>query len=141
MIISTDSWHYKLLLFVDSVPSDNLCKYFWQVMFAITWITLFSIAGLILGLALVVLILYPIWGWWNSDITMVVMSSLLWIFIGVGLFRLKRDLFSFQRPAWDIVIIPEGVVGDALYDNSFSKVTAAWLKAKKNKICPKLFFK
>ncbi len=137
MIIKTNSWHYKVLDAIDISPSKNLCIYFWQVIISIMLLIAVSlILSCIAAMIIYTILIYPIVGWWYPNIPLAFLSAILWMLIGFGLLKLKRNLIQFNRPDWDVCIIPEGT----LSETPFSRVICAWIKAKKEKVCPKITF-
>lgn len=43
MQIKKQSWHYRLVNFLFNGPSENLCNYFWQVIFSIFTVLVFTL--------------------------------------------------------------------------------------------------
>ena len=65
MQISRNSWHYRLINFLDFDHPDNLCAYCWKTI----WAIVFSAFAL---MAMVFVFGLPLWYWLGADIPLVV---------------------------------------------------------------------
>lgn len=119
MKISTNSWHYKMIIFMDFDPARNLCTYFWQVVgTCLLWIgaAIFAPMFAIVLLAPFINIFVPI--------------SLPPILLGGGI---------------DIAILclvwHEYRQTHISYEYKEPTLIGAWVRAKKEKVCPLIEFK
>ena len=155
MIISKNSWHYRLLKFSYGnwgIPK-NLCPYFWKLVVTIFATIIFSV--------------FNIWGHkiikdksideGFISFTNFVVGSLCWVVclilfvMGAVFFTTDQKLKETGYCLWIITIFVGVSLGSmTLYDYIKSKRThkikppslvKEFLKAKKNKYCPKIDFK
>ena len=115
MKISTDSWHYRLIDFLNWDHADNLCLYFWESVFAIFVATvalpLLAIASLFIVTLPLLHMFYS--GYWLPGVIIVGMLEV------IGLF-----MFLY-------VVVK---------DKPEPSLAWLWIKAKHDKVCPLLDF-
>ena len=125
MIVKKDSWHYKLAESVwkfTYIPKvgNNLCKYFWMVIWA-GFVYLF-----ILLFCLFILLLVSI-AFYSNIYTSI--SAVIAIFFGLCVFAIPSfAVFCFRE-----------YVGENI-EISTPAILSDYAKAKKNKICPMIDF-
>ncbi len=121
MIIKRTSWHYRLLHWTwgERHPS-SICLYFWAVFWSIALIAaLVSIAAFF-----AVILTSPLWQFWwtpwndrlvvaGSVIDIIVLSS-----IGIHFFKKMKSGSPAKEPT----------------------LVGAWIRAKKDKVCPLIEF-
>lgn len=144
MIISKDSWHYKLLEIWDREPYEyrkySLCQYFWTVVWFILITPLVVVGGTIIAVGVLwCLLLTPVIGLIsgfighplsiiNFDVfgTGLVIDLLLVFVLGVSLYS-EGKVF----PSW----FPKKPTTSKKVESKPS-LLFAWIKAKKDKFCP-----
>lgn len=139
MIISRDSWHYKLVdAFLDR-PSKSLCAYFWQVLF-------FSFVCLVLAIFACTMV-------WL--LVVLPLFALLWALPVHGFEYAISDSYAHQSMfmyGLSIAIIEAIVFAIFLIFWIIKKLTyksyrimpefvSEYVKAKKEKVCPRITFK
>ena len=140
MKIKKDSFHYKVVaVWSDCKPSTSLCLYFWQVVFlSVFLVTKMTIFGLVLVAvaaaclffagALIALpfgwLVSEVPPWYLSDSMVASANTVIWVLLlgGCGL-SLLVFLGALVKNSWKM---PE--------------LLKAYLKAKKEKVCPVLEF-
>lgn len=119
MKISTDSWHYKLIDTISvNFPSENLCNYFWQLIFA-----------LIVSTILITVICF---------VTLLMLSPVLQFFIELN------PVYIIIGGVVDITLLSgtliESIRERRKYSNKKPSICIEYIKAKKHKYCPKIEF-
>lgn len=139
MNISRKSWHYKLIDLYIFDPSESLCVYFWQVI-------LFSLISLLL----VVFVCTAIW-----MIIITPIFSMLWALPVHGFEYAISDEYAYSGLVGSgiaMFTIEAIVMVMALLYYVFKKLTSRtyhilpdfaseYVKAKKEKVCPRIIFK
>lgn len=144
MIISKNSWHYKLLRLWDKEPYEyrkySLCEYFWTVVWFTLTTPIVAVGGIMIAIGLLwVLLLSPVIGlisgvighplpFINYDVFWLglLIDLLLVIVLGIGLFHEDKVI-----PEW----FPKKLTVNKKTENK-PNLLFAWLKAKKDKFCP-----
>lgn len=135
MKISTDSWHYKLVdfIFKESWPSESLCIYFWQVVWSCIVTFLTSCMGTVILACIIYVFLY-------EPIVKTVEGSL-----GVYSYWLVWVFFCQKA----LKHLPEdNVVGEIFRYTPWTNknvdkepnIVLEYIRAKKQKFCPKIDF-
>lgn len=148
MNISRNSWHYRLadftMDFFSRSPSNSLCIYFWQVVLSPFILVAGAAIILITLLALAVFVLYGL-GCITNDL-------LVWVHVLPQTFKQLPGIFNY-RAIITSVIIDVSVIGFLIYkeyksqcktdedDEKEPNFVVAFVKAKKEKICPFITFK
>lgn len=136
MRISKNSWHYKLCDFAFHKVSTSLCVYFWQVPIAIlSTVAIFSLVASMVAL-FVFILAQPL----LLNINQLPFAATVFLGIsslGVWCATLKSFHETFNGCEWDRVLIKKNSKEDKPKKESLIK---AYLKAKKDKICPKIEF-
>jgi len=131
LTISTNSWHYRLLKWLRYSRPDNLCAYFWKVVWA-----LLSLPGAgCLMLIGIILLSTPLW-WWYTDwhpFTPIVMGLFEIVILGKTLYevvkaRHRQEIYDGTRPR----PVPK--------DYPRVSLLKEWLRARHRNICPFLEF-
>lgn len=118
MKISKQSWHYKLNRAMGSDISNGLCMYFWQTVFSLVFAAVVC-AGL---LGFVYATVCIPWQIWDASVRLeATIAALIWTVVG-GLYFWSR-WYDYRQE----------------HPRSPSVITA-YLKAKKQKVCPTLEF-
>jgi len=132
MKINTNSWHYRFAKRMHRTPSSNLCNYFWQVAGPILLISIFTIAWISLVVSLVVA-----FGFWGVVFRVLIGLAFtlvaVIIFAGIGL--LAEEVWE----RWDEQR-PKKPKKTKSYKEKQPNIFFAWLKAKKDKVCPIIEF-
>ena len=115
MRISTDSWHYRLIDFLDFNHPRNLCAYFWKVVLS-------ALLGILFSAGLVTFFGGPIWYWINPEYPLA-----LAVIAGVHEVALVCFFIPTLPERESKPPKPPGLI-------------KSWLKAKHNKICSLLEF-
>jgi hypothetical protein len=149
MVISRDSWHYKVAKFWfkwDDEAPKSLCPYFWSVIGGAAKAIFFSLiavtfVAVILGLIYILFSPFFI----SEEIHQTVISVLWWLVFGVAAYRLgleyvedNEDSFlakEINPPMVRLPSIPKP------RPPSFVKICFEYLKAAKQKVCPMVEFK
>lgn len=137
MVININSWHYRLLQFLDFRTPVNLCPYFWKVIAAI--ITAFA------GMFAIALLA-------SSAI-----FSLIYLFYPIPLTELSEVLLLLGIAEWLVFLVIMSIVvwhyGRERYDEWRSQqpvvdrppkepnIIVEFFKAKHEKVCPRLQFR
>lgn len=129
--ISTDSWHYKLAnTFSGHRPPENLCGYFWKVIFSI----FMSIFILFLALIFTMVVLSVFLRFWFSSFGEV---APLGGFVSIVILSIiLAELVKARHEKERIDAIISGIKPK----KSFIGVCFSWVKAKKDKYCPSIDF-
>lgn len=144
---SKNSWHYRLASFgTDKVISDNLCGYFWQVLWGFIWFIWSSLCVILIAycmLAEPIAYLLAVFntGVWVRIDTFLLVGLCCWAFIllivAVSLFyelseklKEKRRLAAYQRKF--------DKINEVERKDNF--IVAIWHKVH-DKTCAKLEFK
>ena len=117
MKVSRKSWHYRLMVFLNSKPwyQTNLCGYFWELMAC-----LFFKIPYLLAIVVTAVILSPVW---------LPLVGLVALFCWVSEKlderdrRLKKEAGIHPWDDWPQEMKHPGLI-------------RSWLRAKKEKICP-----
>ena len=141
MNIAKNSWHYKLCNMVFNYPSKSLCIYFWQIPYSavvvVVWCIIILASMLCVAGAGLYILAMPVQLAVSTvsifDTFMLGTASLaLWCCVFKGL----ND--HFEDKPWNVVLIKKRVK-DKPAEKKESLVRA-YLKAKKDKICPTIEF-
>lgn len=134
MKISKDSWHYEMVSFYlkESSPSDSLCIYFWQVVgLSIFTLVTFCVIAAVLFISIKVLVFIPV----ELTINGYLIIYAYWL---SGFYLLQKILQELPE---------ESTVGKTFrytpWKNSVDKepnIVLEYVRAKKQKICPKIDF-
>lgn len=121
---------------------DNLCYYFWGVIF-----------GLLRGLGAAFLVLFlglVVMGWlfmlitpiWSNEVDSSIASMVLWIMTGIILIGFSRDYHEENKYDNDDILVNSVLFKEVVSTskNSFFIVVIEYLKAKKEKFCPTIDF-
>ena len=130
MRISKESWHYRLVRWFDigsEYGSTSLCRYFWQIVFAIFLCVGMGVGGI--GAAIIVTL--PLWHMfhWAFGLQMIA------IFIGlceIGILTYGLVTLVKERHWHEI--------RKGLREAPEPSLLYAWAKAKKDKVCPLVDF-
>ena len=125
MRISEDSWHFRLIGFMDFNHPRNLCAYCWKTVWAV-------LLGILFSAGLVTFFGGPIWYWLNPEYPFA-----LAVVAGVAEVALVC-FFIYQYldyKGW-IPTLPEREPRAPKPPG----LIKSWLKAKHDKICPLLEF-
>jgi len=128
MKVSTNSWHYRLIDWLDFNHCRNLCAYFWQAVLAVVLATVvFPVAGVFT----LVVATMPLWHMfhWNFAITVFAIGA-AFIEIIVLLFLLRTIVKDRHEE--------EMLAGER--ESLEPSLAYSWLKAKHDKICPLIEF-
>jgi hypothetical protein len=135
MKISTQCWHYKYLtrntfnLFPEFEPSNSLCKYFWQIPVKIVMDVAFSLACVVVATPIALLPVGMISMFFTDSELLSGFGVAGWMFtIFVGCTYL---LFFLQEKISE--------VGEKLA-NREGDLLPSYIKAKKDKVCPRIDF-
>lgn len=130
MKISTESWHYKAIDYLNWDHSNSLCFYFWQAVgaslaFVGFGVVLLFLLGILLSFpGVIIASKYIVVHSWLYYFTWVSLSALFWIAIMgaiVGFIKFV-DFLSHRKP------------------KESNNIVVSYIKAKKNKICPMIDF-
>lgn len=127
MLVSKRSWHYQLVLLFsndseDSIPS-SLCCYFWSVLASIVY----ALFALVFILLIAVLVSTPITQlFFNIPLPLVILGGIICELV---LIAFLVELVKYRRTK-------EGYYNNVKEDG----LIVSYLKAKKNKFCPKINF-
>jgi hypothetical protein len=129
MEISKDSWHYRVQRWCDFTVPNNLCKYFWMTVLAVIGTPAFFLAVGFFVVAGAVLALLPFW-WTFAEsalVLVVIIGSaeiigLSWLLGQIIQERHEQEIYFGKR------------------ERPVPSLSAAWVRAKKQKICPILKF-
>lgn len=149
MIIKESSWHYKAMEFVDIKHSKSLCIYFWQLMlllpikvaFALVVLTFFLGAGFAVLSAAVSPLIVPFFfpeamfnasddltGWTEYFSVTFAMGVFGWFIASLfGIFKLIQLGFRW-------------LAGRPIKNASEPTLVGEYIKAKKEKVCPRIRF-
>lgn len=130
MYINKDSWHYKLVIMVGLWPKKNLCPYMRQIVGAACILFLMFIMVLFIALWLS----WPILQFFTlSSILFSVLSG--FIYLGLGHFLLSWvKEYTRYKTFWLKPKSPE-------INEKEARLLTLWLRAKHDKVCPKIEFK
>ena len=116
MEIKRSSWHYKISnLGILEKSNDNLCCYFWRLMGKFF---VFFVAAVFIGFIIGFLI-------WEIFLTGFVISNTIMLFFLFSIFILPILAIHFLRKKIDTSL-----------EMPYGNIVAAYLSAKKEKICP-----
>lgn len=122
MNISVNSWHYKLIDFFGMTHPKSLCPYFWTVVWSV-----------LLAAALLFALTYPIHQFfWGSDVLLSILSSVTWVLAGAWLRWVLYELDKLGEPIFKFERKPR--------PHKEPGVLLSYLKAKKEKMCPRINF-
>lgn len=126
MQINRSSWHYKLLRKDGKFPSEYLCTYFWQVVLVVLKYIIYVAAGFLVLTGFGVI---------SLDLIIPNGSSLYYLapVIGVITFVLLCTLIL------SICLILHWIFEK--FNSKSPTLLSSYVKAKKDKICPKITFK
>ena len=137
IVFDKNSWHYKLNSHYFSNLNISLCLYFWKTGFSL----LLTIAiGLLIIVGVIPFLLAPIlqfqWAFFEGPIAW--MSIIIWaVFITLIIAALIEDQRKKpieERSPWFKFISKPGKYKKQVTDT----LLVSWIKAKKQKICPKI---
>lgn len=122
MKISKKSWHYILIdRMSDSFPPDNLCDYFWKLIWCI--IKVLALSAILL-FALISIIIGP---FLNHQSVFFEMGIVSWAVIGIVLLSIS------------IIALSEYI--GRRKRNPHPSIISEYIKTFKGKYCPKITFK
>lgn len=145
MKISRNSWHYRLQTrFFHTIPT-NLCQYVWRLLWSVLWSLVFGLGVIIIGLFAIGILICVVWSWilafqgqfmWNTST-----EHSMYSVVGLGFMVTISIVVTF------FICLLGKIYGKllALYPKQKKKIKKtksrpnifyAWLKAKKEKICP-----
>lgn len=148
MVISRDSWHYKVAKFWfkrDYEAPESLCPYFWSVMGGIAKAIWFALAAVWL-IALAIGGLYVMFSpfFISEEIHQTAISVFWWLACGVAAYRVGLEYIEDNEESFLAKEInPPRVRLPALprpRPPSFIKICIEYLKAAKQKVCPMVEF-
>lgn len=115
-VVNCSSWHYRLMAKVGQVP-ESVCLYFWTLIFRVFLITVGAV--LIGGMGVLILNHYVPQGslWWVIPVGILIVPA------GILLITLIAALVGYFSERGS-----ESVVGE-------------YIRAKKEKVCPRIHFK
>lgn len=131
MNVSKTSWHYRLLNQLDLISrwrQETLCKYFWKVVFACTFVPIGAIGVIWLGTI-------PLW--WSLTDAPLSVAIIIGTFEIVGLLLVLRilvierhteEILDGTRPAPKVV------------PPTPPSLFAEWLRARHRQVCPFIDF-
>ena len=132
MQVSTHSWHYKLIDFLDFFHPHNLCGYCWMTVWSIFVVAVIWPIGVVLGVFVVTM---PIWHMFvNQDIAVTLIAgaiataeiiALLLLLRAIVLDRHDEEICAGERDR------PKSREPSLFY---------AWIKAQHDKVCPLIKF-
>ena len=137
IVFDKNSWHYKLNSHYFSNLNISLCLYFWKTGFSL----LLTIAiGLLIIVGVIPFLLAPIlqfqWAFFEGPIAW--MSIIIWAIlialIVAALIEDQRKKPIEERSPWFNFIFKAGKYKKQVTDT----LLVSWIKAKKQKICPKI---
>ncbi len=139
MEIKISSWHYRLIKRTTMRrPADNLCEYFWELVFCILMISTIVGLGLVVGFGFIAAMLAPILYLFGIH-----MDSGL-IGAGVGMWSLGFIFLVIW--GWgkftEITRDNKEAVSRHLHAYQWEKPNMffEYVKAKKQKVCPRIMF-
>jgi predicted membrane protein len=131
MIIKKTSWHYKLIQWFGHTPSDSLCPYVRQILLA------FALSLFLIAIASCIFIVFV----WNP---LHVLAALM------GIVSINANALMIGLVAWAVYAIVGIVMGGKYLRKKYREknpvvekepnIVMAYIKAKKDKICPTLNF-
>lgn len=149
--LNQKSWHANLYsqLYNDTLP-NNLCKYFWRVIFALitlpAWCIICKIDKNIdafnkvfIGGWLTTIFYFLGWSLSNA-FCMSIQTDVLWIYYLTPLFAILTPIVAFGLlfGMTGLFIMAQNHLGRKLFKNETKSLFAAKVYAAKNKICPKI---
>ena len=150
MNISRNSWHYRLadfmLDFANKSPSNSLCVYFWQVVLAPFAIMAVVFALLMAAVVLLIALLYGVGTMFND--------LLAGIHILPVTFKQLPGIFNYRAVITSLLIDASIILwctykvrknsrpkSEKIDEQKEQNFVFAFIKAKKQKICPFINFK
>ena len=110
MNISKSSWHYRLIRWLNRWPEDNLCPYVRQIIYACLTVLGSGLALAALGVAVLIVLSYPVWQFFfyfgdMSDMA-ITFSFFIYGLIGITALKIYRaDYYNYYgfkpKPGWE----------------------------------------
>tara|TARA_B100000700_G_C14978708_1_gene825222 strand:- start:759 stop:1199 length:441 start_codon:yes stop_codon:yes gene_type:complete len=139
--INTDSWHYKLIMRYLSEPPKSLCVYPYTVIFfmaltAVIIAVLCTVAFLACyAVVTPLLVMFDVMDMsWKTNVS-AVFVTIASVYIGFVLFH---SYYKERIRVYKYKKYYEKYGGDAIQEAKQPNIVLAYLKAKKEKICPKI---
>jgi len=131
MRVKINSWHYKLICFADFGIPNNLCAYFWKVVFSALFLVAMAIFVLFLAATATIAVTSFIWVWFfGIEYEIGIFAMIMYCF--VGFFILHSKSYP-QRGIWAVEIVGRR-------ESTEPNLLIEWIRAKKQKICPMIEF-
>ena len=140
MKISTQSWHYKMVNKIFNYPSKSLCIYFWQIPYsaivcAVCGIVMLTVIVGMVGTVLVLLAQPVALNIWHVPVEDTLALGLLSTVVWGAVFKGLNEHFS--AASWNKVLFK---VKTKPRKEKKPSLLLAYLKAKKDKVCPLIEF-
>lgn len=144
MNISKNSWHYRVCDWYSWVPSNSLCLYFWQVVWACV-LSFILIPFAIVFVGFMLLGVFPfiigstLTGNFHQDIHLMSWYTILvsWS-VGAGIFAVIGVAGLLKLLYDDKIIFKNRKEKDVEKEPN---LVVEWVRAKKAKVCPVITFK
>ena len=128
MQVSTSSWHYRLINFLDFDHPDNLCAYCWKTLFAIFFVGAMWPVAIAGGVFVVTM---PFWHMFNPQFVVTVLAGLIATAEIIGLLILLYNLVKSRH---------EDEIYEGKRERPEPSLAFAWVKAQHDKVCPLIRF-
>ena len=142
MEINRKSWHYRMNCYMDGEGSvrkwDNLCSYFWKTVFNV--ILKIVMWGLLTGVGIVALFVFYTMG---GDVVSKFIDLSDYAMINVVIINMITGLMLFAAVIACVVVLMLSifVLPKAIKDSTSDNLVTQYIKAKKQKYCPRIEFK
>ncbi len=128
MKVSSNSWHYRLIDWLDFDHCRNLCAYFWEVVWCVFLVgAVFPVVGLIC----IALFTMPFWHMFSQNYLIVGVIIVGTIEV-IGLTCLLYTVVKDRR---------ENEIYEGKRKRPEPSLAHLWIKAKHDKICPLIEFR
>ena len=135
MIVKKNSWHYSLVNSIFVKPSKSLCTYFWQIVGSILIYIMMVLTVVFMIAGLVGSSLFALWVIFTHGFDIAFNTDYRYMgIVGIGM---SMMIFTTVFGVWRGMMF---VFGKIRKNETKPNIATEYIKAKKEKVCPRITF-